>query len=580
MINNQIGFTTDPVDGRSTLYASDIAKGFDVPVIHVNADNPESCIIATRIAVAYRTRFKKDFLIDVVGYRRHGHNEGDEPSFTQPMMYRDIKAHPTARVLWGERLVKEGIVPADEVATAEREVMDRLTVAYEQISAAAERPPAYDAQQPPVEHPSQPVDTSVPVERLASINEQLLTWPAGFTVHPRMARTLARRRDALAGGAGGGGSKPLIDWGHAESLAFGSVLADGTPIRLAGQDAERGTFSHRHAVLHDINSGATFTPLAHIAGGAAFEIYNSPLSETAAMGFEYGYSSAALQSLVLWEAQYGDFANVAQPIIDQFIAADRTKWGQDSGVVLLLPHGYEGAGPEHSSARLERFLQLSAEDNMVVAYPTTAAQYFHLLRRHVRAPSRRPLVLMMPKSLLRLDRAASSLTDLASGHFEAVLNDAVAVAPERREEVTRLVICSGKIFYDLSEAERPLHVALTRVEELYPWPHSSVGSLLDFYPGTDEVVWAQEEPKNMGAWTYVSPRLRAAAGNAIPVTYIGRPERASPAEGYQASHQREQKRIVTEVLEGKPRAGTRRTTGAGQGQSAAPARAASRGTGS
>jgi 2-oxoglutarate dehydrogenase E1 component len=332
-------------------------------------------------------------------------------------------------------------------------------------------------------------------------------------------------------------------------LAFGSVLADGTPIRLSGQDAERGTFSHRHAVLHDVNTGARFTPLEHIAGGAYFEIYNSPLSETAAMGFEYGYSSAAANTLVLWEAQYGDFANVAQPIIDQFIAAGREKWGQDSGVVLLLPHGCEGAGPEHSSARLERFLQLSAEDNLVVAYPTTAAQYFHLLRRQVKTPSRRPLVLMMPKSLLRLDRAASTLADLTAGHFEAVLNDSVARASDRREEVTRLVLCSGKIFYDLSEAERPQQVALVRVEELYPWPHAAVGSLLDFYPSVKEVVWAQEEPKNMGAWTYVSPRLRAAAGNAMPVTYIGRPERASPAEGYQASHQREQKRIVAEVLE-------------------------------
>lgn len=559
IVNNQVGFTTDPPDGRSTLYASDIAKGFDVPIIHVNADNPEACVIAVRIAVAYRTRFHKDFLIDVVGYRRHGHNEGDEPAFTQPLMYQAIKAHPTTRVLWGERLVREGIVTADEVAATEREVMDRLTAAYEIAASAPDHPPPQDPQHAPVEQAPRPVETAVAAEQLASVNEQLLTWPSGFTVHPRMARTLARRRDALVGGS----DKPVIDWGHAESLAFASVLTDGTPVRLAGQDAERGTFSHRHAVLHDVNTGVRYTPLQHLAGGAPFEIYNSPLSETAALGFEYGYSSAAQESLVLWEAQYGDFANVAQPIIDQFISADHTKWGQDSAVVLLLPHGYEGAGPEHSSARLERFLQLCAEDNMIVANPTTAAQYFHLIRRHAKTPERRPLVLMMPKSLLRLDRAASSLSDLATGHFESVLNDPVGAEPAHREEVTRLVLCSGKIFYDLSETQRPDHVALARVEQLYPWPHASVDWLLDFYPGIDEVVWAQEEPKNMGAWTYVAPRLRVAAGNTLPVTYIGRPERASPAEGYQASHQREQKRIVTEVLEGKPRAGTRRMTGPG-----------------
>ncbi len=562
IVDNQIGFTTDPPDGRSTPYASDMAKGFDVPIIHVNADNPEACIIAVRIGVAYRARFHKDFLIDVVGYRRNGHNEGDEPSFTQPTMYQAIKAHPTARALWGERLVQEGIVTADEVAATERDVMGRLNAAYESMS-GGERGPSYDALHAPVHQPPQPVNTSVLGDRLASLNEQLLTWPAGFTVHPRMARTLARRRDAL-------GDKPLIDWGHAEALALASVLTDGTPVRLTGQDAERGTFSHRHAVLHDVNSGSEYTPLQHLSGGAPFEIYNSPLSETAAMGFEYGYSSAAVASLVIWEAQYGDFANVAQPIIDQFISADHTKWNQDSGVVLLLPHGYEGAGPEHSSARLERFLQLSAEDNMVVAYPTTAAQYFHLLRRQVATRDRRPLVLMMPKSLLRLDRAASSLADLTKGHFESVLNDPVGSDPDHREEVTRLVLCSGKIYYDLTEVERPAHVAIARVEQLYPWPHASVDWLLDFYPGIDEVVWAQEEPKNMGAWTFVAPRLRAAAGNTLPVTYVGRPERASPAEGYQASHQREQKRIVTEALEGKPRSGTRRLNAAGEGTGANP----------
>ena len=557
IVNNQIGFTTDPTDARSTHYASDIAKGFDVPIIHVNADNAEACITAVRIGVAYRTRFHKDFVIDLVGYRRHGHNEGDEPSFTQPTMYQEIKAHPTARALWGERLVREKLITADDVAAAEQSIMDRLTALHAEATSGAAKPPTYDPLHPPIQMPPRPLETAVTPERLIALNDALLTWPDGFTIHPRLGRTLARRRDAL-------GPNGQIDWGLAEALAFASILTDGTPIRLTGQDAERGTFSHRHAVLHDVNTGAQYTPLAHLRDAAPFEIHNSPLSETAVLGFEYGFSTAAPEALVLWEAQYGDFVNVAQPIIDQFLAADRTKWGLDSDVVLLLPHGYEGGGPEHSSARLERFLQLCAEENMVVAYPTTAAQYFHMLRRHVKAPTRRPLVLMTPKSLLRLDRASSRLTDLTAGHFQSILNDPVASAPDRRDEVTRVVFCSGKLFFDLSATPRPAHIALVRVEQLYPWPHDGVAWALDNYPSADEVVWAQEEPKNMGAWTFVAPRLRAAAGNAIPVTYIGRPERASPAEGYQASHQREQSRLVAEVL-GQ----------GGKGQKAGPATQAS-----
>jgi 2-oxoglutarate dehydrogenase E1 component len=540
--NNQIGFTTLPSDARSTHHASDIAKGFDVPIIHVNADNLEACIVAVRIGVAYRTRFSKDFLIDLVGYRRHGHNEGDEPSFTQPTMYQAIKAHPSARVLWGERLTREGVVTAEEVTATERALMDRLTAIHSEATAGGARAPSYDPAHPATKLPAQPPQTAVAAERLTALNEVLLTYPPGFTLHPRLARTLGRRRDGLTGTG-------AIDWGHAEMLALATVLAEGTPVRLTGQDAERGTFSHRHAVLHDVNSGAEYVPLQHVPGGASFEVYNSPLSETAVLGFEYGISSAAPTALVLWEAQYGDFVNVAQPIIDQFIAADRTKWGQDSDVVLLLPHGYEGGGPEHSSARLERFLQLCAEDNMVVVYPTTAAQYFHLLRRHIATPSRRPLIVMTPKSLLRLDRAASSLSELTNGHFDNVIDDPIASAADRRDGVTRVVFCAGKIYYDLGAAPRPAHIALVRIEQLYPWPHNSVAWALENYPAADEIVWAQEEPKNMGAWTYVSPRLRAVAGTTIPVTYIGRPDRASPAEGYQASHQREQSRIIDEVLE-------------------------------
>jgi 2-oxoglutarate dehydrogenase E1 component len=344
------------------------------------------------------------------------------------------------------------------------------------------------------------------------------------------------------------GEEGGIDWGHAESLAFASLLAEGTSVRMSGQDAERGTFSHRHSVLHDPNTGQTFTPLQHLPNARGqFEIYNSPLSETGVLGFEYGYSTAADDSLVLWEAQFGDFVNVAQPIIDQFIAADRAKWAQHSGVVMLLPHGYEGQGPEHSSARLERFLQLCADGNLTVAYPSTPAQYFHILRRQAKSDSRRPLVLMQPKSLLRLPQAASRLDDLVNGRFSSVIDD--QTIGDRREDVQRVVFCTGKLFYDLNAKERPANVAIARVEELYPWPAEQVSRAVDLYRNVTEVVWAQEEPKNMGAWTYVWPRLRACTGNAMLIRYIGRPERASPAEGYVASHQEEQARIVTEALE-------------------------------
>jgi len=542
IVNNQIGFTTDPSDARSTYYASDIAKGYDVPIIHVNADNAEACIIATRIAVAYRARFGKDFLIDLVGYRRHGHNEGDEPAFTQPTMAAAIKSHPSPRVLWGERLVREGVVTAAEVDAEDRSLTETLDKAHSAIAEAASRPATQDPPRAPVVRPERPIETAVAEERLTALNEQLLSWPAGFAVHPRLARQLVRRRVAL-------GPEGTIDWGLAEALAFAALLTEGTPVRLAGQDTERGTFSQRHAVLHDVNTGATYAPLQHLPGGAEFEVYNSPLSETAALGFEYGFSTAAPDALVLWEAQYGDFGNVAQPIIDQFIVADRAKWGQDSGVVLLLPHGYEGGGPEHSSARLERFLQLCAEGNLGVAYPTTASQYFHALRRQARSSPRRPLVLMTPKSLLRLDRAASRASDLAKGHFLSLIDDPiVAAAPSRASAIRRVVLCTGKVYYDLSSPARPADLAIVRVEELSPWPHGGVSWVLNRYPNVEEIAWVQEEPRNMGAWSYVAPRLRAIVGNALALRYIGRPERASPAEGYLASHQQEQARIVAAAL--------------------------------
>ena len=538
IVNNQVGFTTDPRDARSTRYASDPAKGYDIPIIHVNGDDALACVQAVRLAMAYRSMFNKDVLIDLVSYRRHGHNETDEPAFTQPLLYAKIRAHKTPREVWGARLVAEGFMTADAVESIERGIMSKL----EQIQGSA-RPPMIATLTSTPKAALGAADTAVSAAELQSLNEALLRWPAGFKPNGRVARTLMRRRDAM-GDAGG------IDWGHAESLALGSLLIDGTSVRLTGQDVERGTFSHRQDVLHDSESGEIYVPLKHLESAKGkIDVYNSPLSETAVLSFEYGYSVTVKDTLVLWEAQYGDFANVAQIIVDQFIASGRAKWEQESSMTLLLPHGYEGGGPEHSSARLERYLQLCAEGNMRVAYPSTPAQYFHILRRQARSAERRPLILMQPKSLLRLPEAASKLSDLTAGTFQSVIDDA-AVASQR-ERVKRIVFCTGKIYYDLID-KRKRHggdgVALVRVEELYPWPHDEVARIVDSYPAIEDVVWAQEEPKNMGGWTFVWPRLRVSTGNAITVRYIGRAERASPAEGYAEPHKAEQERIVSEVF--------------------------------
>ena len=549
IVNNQVGFTTDPTDARSTRFASDLAKGFEMPVIHVNADDPEACVIAMRIAVAYRTTFGRDVLIDLVGYRRHGHNEGDEPAYTQPLQSDLIRAHPTVGQLWGDKLVADGVVTAADVAAAERAVADRLQRLFD--SAKGEADVGKLASVPDEVVTS--LVTSVRQDLLQSVNEALLTWPDTFHPHPRLTKQLERRRDVMDTAGG-------IDWGHAESLAFASILADGISVRFTGQDVERGTFSHRHAVLHDVTTGQGWTPLQHIGGETvAFEIYNSPLSETAVMGFEYGFSVATPGTLTLWEAQFGDFVNVAQPIIDQFLAADRAKWAQDSGLVLLLPHGYEGQGPEHSSARLERFLQLAAESNLRIAYPSNPAQYFHLLRRQALTRSRRPLILMQPKSLLRLQQAMCRLSDLSEGAFHPVIDDPAGAS--KRGTVTRLVLCSGKLYYDLAAKEIPADVAVVRVEELYPWPNAHLTGLLDAYTALREVVWAQEEPKNQGAWTWVATRLRATVGNTLTIRYAGRPERASTAEGYTQAHTEEQARIVADALSAVPRGpGPRRSS--------------------
>ncbi len=549
--NNQVGFTTDPIDARSTRYASDPAKGFEVPVLHVNADDAEACIGAVRLAAAYRDEFAKDIVIDLVGYRRWGHNETDEPAFTQPRLYELVRAHPTPRQVWGARLVRERVLAEADVKAIDDEVAQRLGAVHKAMKAGDTASATPTPPRGVSATTSAASATNVPADRLKAINAQLLTYPDGFTLHKQLARTLERRRDALDSGR--------IDWGHAEALAFGSLLLDGVSVRLSGQDAERGTFAHRNAVVHDVVTGATHVPLAALAEAKGrFEIYNSPLSETAVMGFEYGFSTAAPNDVVLWEAQYGDFVNVAQPIIDQFISADRAKWGQRSGLVLLLPHGYEGGGPEHSSARLERFLQLCAEDNMVVAYPSTPAQYFHVLRRQGRSADRKPLVLMQPKSLLRLPAAASRLEDLAGGAFQPVIDDAATTS--RRSEVRRLVLSTAKLHYDLLAARADsADVALVRVDELYPWPGEALAAIVDAYPNLEDVVWAQEEPKNMGAWTYAAPQLRVATGNMLTVRYIGRPERASPAEGYKEAHDAEQQRLVQEALTPAP-SGARRKT--------------------
>jgi len=557
IVNNQVGFTTDPTDARSTYYASDLAKGFEIPIFHVNADDAQACITAVRLACAYRAMFKKDVLIDLVGYRRHGHNEGDEPTYTQPNRYALIKGHPTVPQAWAQRIIAEGVLTADEASAIEKQVSDRYAVIHARFKSSLLASESHAPWPAETIAPAKLVVTAVAADRLHRLNDALLTWPSSFTPHPRLAKQLERRREAM-GDAGG------IDWGHAEALALGTLLVEGMSVRLTGQDVERGTFSHRHAVLNDVETGRKYAPLANLDGvRGAFEIYNSALSETAVLAFEYGFSTVAKDALVLWEAQFGDFVNVAQPIIDQFIVADRAKWGIDSGLVMLLPHGYEGQGPEHSSARLERFLQLCAEGNMTVAYCTSPAQYFHLLRRQGLNANRRPLVCMQPKSLLRLPQAASRVDELATGSFLPVIDD--PFASQHRDDVRRIVFCSGKVYYDLAMAAiRNASVSIVRVEQLYPWPHEEIVRVMDLYPAVEQVMWVQEEPKNQGAWTYVQPRLRASAGAAVGVRYVGRPERASPAEGHKDAHDREQARIVSLALDTGDVAVERQTMQVGQ----------------
>ena len=548
--NNQLGFTTEADEGRSTHFASDLAKGFEIPIIHVNADDPEACLTAARLAYAWRSRWHKDILVDLVGYRRWGHNEGDEPAFTQPRMYEVIRSHPTVRALYEQKLEQEGVVSHKTSEEMLKAVHTQLEKAKRDAESWHMDIASGEAAAPNGRYHESPRLPPVDAARLAQWTEELLSRPEGFTPNPKLERVLQRYRNAL--GAEGG-----IDWGQAEALAFASILSESIPIRLTGQDSERGTFSHRHAVLHDEKTGEKYIPLQHLSTArAAFAIYNSPLAEASVLGFEYGYSTQAPGALVLWEAQFGDFANAGQVIIDQFIASARAKWRQEPSLTLLLPHGYEGQGPEHSSARLERYLQLAAEDNLRVANCSTSAQYFHLLRLHAAylLLDPRPLIILTPKSLLRHPHSASRLDDLAQGDFQPVIDDAGARAHAGR--VTRVVACTGKVAIDLltsPERAEADEVAVARVEALYPFPEEELARVLEGYPNARELVWTQEEPENMGAWTFVAPKLQAVASRGIKVSHISRPERASPAEGLVELHQVEQSRIIHQALKAPAR---------------------------
>jgi 2-oxoglutarate decarboxylase len=549
--NNQVGFTTDPSEARSTPYAADMAKGFNVPIIHVNADDVEACTAAVRLAMAYRERWCRDVVIDVIGYRRYGHNETDEPAYTQPTMAAKIKSHPPVSELYAEKLIEEGTVAAEEVGRASDERQAEMSGA---LKGLREKMEAGEYEDPTVtgattqtgelldRTASPPVHTAVEAEKLRALNEALLKTPEGFNVHRKLRRPLSRRTEALEQGG--------IDYGQAEALAFASLLTEGVHIRLTGQDTERGTFSHRHLVLHDENTGLEYTPMQHLEDASApFELYNSPLSEIACLGFEYGYSAASPSALVLWEAQFGDFANAAQVIVDSFIVSGESKWGQTSRLTLLLPHGYEGSGPEHSSARIERFLALGAEGNIRIANPTTAAQYFHLLRRQALIKKPRPLIVFTPKGLLRLEKATTTLDELAEGELRFILDD--PTAEDRREKVERLVLCTGKVYFDMDSNDRRQqaeNVAIARVEILYPFAKEQLERVIASYPNLKEIAWVQEEPRNMGAWKVMSRRMPDILPEGVTLTYIGRQGRASPGEGYSGTHAREQERIVLTAL--------------------------------
>jgi 2-oxoglutarate dehydrogenase E1 component len=559
--NNQLGFTTEPFEGRSTLYASDLAKGFEMPIVHVNADDPIACLAAIRMSAAYRAEFGKDFLIDLIGYRRWGHNEGDDPSFTQPLSYAAINKQPTVRERFARELVQRGVVRAGDPEAFLKAGLDEFQRIRESVrrqepptttTSPAGRGRKARAGEDGVITTTRPhlQGKGVAWDRLKVLNDALLTFPKDFNIHPKLDRALQRRRVAF--------DRPdsPIDWAHAETLAFATLVTeDAVPVRLSGQDVVRGTFSQRHLTFYDAQTGAPFTPLTALPGQrASFDVHNSPLSENAALGFEYGYSVQAPDALVAWEGQYGDFINGAQVIVDEFVVSGQAKWGLRSGLVLLLPHAWEGQGPDHSSGRLERFLEQAAEDNIRVANCTTPAQYYFLLRGQAArlGDGARPLIVMTPKSLLRNPLAASRASDLVDGHFEPVLDDAGAA--KRPSRVRRIVLCSGHIWAELAADKRRGEaddMALVRIEELYPFPSEALVDLLERYNRVREVIWLQEEPRNMGAWPFLAPRLRELLGDR-DLRYVGRPERASPAEGWADAHAAEQRRIISEILQVEP----------------------------
>ena len=544
--NNQLGFTATPQDSYSTSYASGLARGFKIPIVHVNADDPVACLEAARLAWEYRARFGLDFLIDLVGYRRYGHNEGDEPSFTQPMMYKTIGSLPTVRERWARTLVDKHEIPPELPDALVRRHFDELEAAYASLKPDQEYVPTIPSMPPPGTAGN--VTTGVSLDRLREINDALLARPVGFTFHRKLERAMERRRAAFANP-----DERSIDWAAAEELALATILADGIPIRLTGEDVERGTFSHRHAVFHDATTGQQLVPLQVFPQArAAFEIHNSPLSENATVGFEFGYNVQEPKRLVMWEAQYGDFINGAQVVLDQFVTSARAKWGLTPSLVFLLPHGYEGQGPDHSSARPERFLDAAADINLRLVNCTTSAQYFHLLRRQAALLERDPLPLFVltPKSLLRHPLVASTPRELEQGRFLSVIDD--EDARSGAGSIDRVVLCSGKVYVDLITSDRrgsARNVAICRVEQLYPFPRIALNEVLGRYPSVRDVVWLQEEPENMGAWQFLRPLLEELIGDRCPLRYIGRARSASPSEGSAAWHQANQRKLIQQAFD-------------------------------
>ncbi len=559
VINNQIGFTTNPNQSRSSAYSTDIARAVQAPIFHVNGDAPQACLRVSQLAYDFRQKFKKDVVIDLVCYRRHGHNEADDPSYTQPILYRKIREQPSVAMQYGDRLVREKIISAAALEQMRQGVKERLNRSYDEGKKNAAQMQTLEpggAVSGAVESVAR--TTAATPKIIEDVVHGLTTFPNGFHLHPKLQGFVEKRKQVLNGAP--------IDWATGESLAFGSLAVEGTPVRLSGQDSGRGTFSQRHLVYYDSESGEPYIPLRHLSPQQArFDVFDSSLSEYAVMGFEFGYSVADPRTLVLWEAQFGDFANGAQILIDQFVSSAESKWGQPSGLVLLLPHGYEGQGPEHSSARMERFLQLCAEGNMQVVNCTTPSQYFHVLRRQMYGGSdgggvRKPLIVFTPKRLLRYAKAVSHLDDFTGGGFETVLRDTRADAGK----VNRVLFCSGQIYYDLEAAREQKNienVAIVRMEQLYPFPAEAVKAALSQYTETAAIAWVQEEPRNMGAWTAISQCLQPLLdGSKRTLRYVGRPESASPATGSLRRHQQEQADIVEEAFgsEAKKRAGRRR----------------------